>query len=116
MLIHGLNDYQVGQSGYYNKLYHVTARDLTDGRTDTGGWGSETSIKAGAYIEAMFSVPVYVTSVTLGGGTIPAWGKTGVRSGSLKLEYFSDPIEKYLTVIIVMTYFFKFSKEYFENC
>ncbi len=113
LLIHGLNYYHVAQSGYYNKSYHVTARELTDGRTDTGGWGSETSVEAGAHIEAIFSVPVYVTSVTVGGGTIPAWGKTRVRNGSLKLEYTSSYNEKYLTVIIVMTYYFKFSKNIF---
>ena len=90
VLIHALNDYQVTQSGYYNKLYHVKARDLTDGRTNTGGWGSETALKAGAYIQATFLRPVYVTSVTVGGGYIPGWGRTIAKFGRLKLEYSTD--------------------------
>ena len=90
MLIHALNDYQVTQSGYYNKLYRVKARDLTDGSTETGGWGSETAVKAGAYIQATFLRPVYVTSVTVGGGDIPGWGNTIQKFGKLKLEYSTD--------------------------
>jgi hypothetical protein len=102
LLVHALNDYQVTQSGYHNKLYHLKARDLTDGRTDTGGWGSETALKAGAYIQATFLRPVYATTVTVGGGSIPTWGKIadrlgkgrpsalGERTGKLKLEYSTD--------------------------
>lgn len=90
MLIHALNDYQVTQSGYYNELYHVRARDLTDGQASTGGWGSETALKAGAYIQATFLRPVYVATATLAGGSIPSWGSTGERNGRVKLEYSND--------------------------
>jgi hypothetical protein len=55
MEIYILNDYSVAQSDYNNKLYRVTARDLTDGRSDTGGWGSETA-KIGNYIQATYSL------------------------------------------------------------
>ena len=90
MEIYVLNDYLVTQSGYYNILYHVTSRDLTDGRTDTGGWGSETA-KTGTFIQATFARPVYVTSVFVAGGFIPSWGhdlKQGY--GKLDLEYSYD--------------------------
>ena len=87
MEIYILNDYLVTQSGYYNILYHVKSRDLTDNRTDTGGWGSKTA-KTGNYIQATFLRPVYVTSVTVAGGFIPSWGHD-IRHGygKLDLEY-----------------------------
>ena len=89
-MIHALNDYQVTENGYYNNIYHVTSRDLTDGRTDTGGWGSETA-KTGNYIQATFLRPVYVTSVTVAGGFVPSWGHDIRRGyGKLKLEYSTD--------------------------
>ena len=90
MEIYILNDYSVAQSDYNNKLYRVTARDLTDGRSDTGGWGSETA-KIGNYIQATYSRPVYVTSVTLAGGFIPSWGKAiKAKYGRMDLEYSLD--------------------------
>ncbi|XP_028403788.1 uncharacterized protein LOC114526398 [Dendronephthya gigantea] len=90
MLIHALNDYQVIQSGFYNNIYHVKSRDLTDGRSDTGGWGSETP-KIGNFIQAIYARPVYATSVTVAGGFIPSWGNDVKRGyGNLALEYSSD--------------------------
>ena len=90
LFIHALNDYQVTESGYYNNFYHVKSRDLTDGRTDTGGWGSKTA-KTGNFIQATFLRPVYVTSVTVAGGFIPSWGHDIRREyGILKLEYSVD--------------------------
>ena len=89
-MIHALNDYQVTENGYYNNIYHVTSRDLTDGRTDTGGWGSETA-KTGNYIQATYVRPVYVTSVTVAGGFVPSWGHdTKQGYGFMDLEYSSD--------------------------
>jgi hypothetical protein len=80
----------VAQSGYYNNLYQVTARELTDGRTDTGGWGSE-STRTGNYLEAMYIRPVYVKSVTVGGGFIPSWRNYIKRKhGNMNLEYSVD--------------------------
>ncbi|XP_028414040.1 collagen alpha-1(XXVII) chain B-like [Dendronephthya gigantea] len=89
-LIHSLNDYQVKENGYYNDIYHVTSRDLTDGRSDTGGWGSETA-KTGNYVQATFVRPVFVTSVTVAGGFIPSW-RHNVRHGygNLNLQYSTD--------------------------
>jgi hypothetical protein len=85
-----LNDYYVVENGYYDNLYHVTSRDLTDGRTDTGGWGSETA-KTGNYIQATYVRPVYVTSVTVAGGFVPSWGyDTKQGYGFMDLEYSSD--------------------------
>ncbi|XP_028403815.1 collectin-12-like [Dendronephthya gigantea] len=90
MVIHALNDYQVTQSGFYNNIYHVKSRDLTDGRSDTGGWGSETP-KIGNFIQAIYARPVYATSVTVAGGFIPSWGNDVKRGyGNLALEYSSD--------------------------
>ncbi len=90
MELYILNDYQVTENGYYNNIYHVTSRDLTDGRTDTGGWGSETA-KTGNYIQATFLRPVYVTSVTVAGGFVPSWGHDIRRGyGKLDLEYSLD--------------------------
>ena len=90
MEIYILNDYQVTENGYYNNIYHVTSRDLTDGRTDTGGWGSETA-KTGNYIQATYVRPVYVTSVTVAGGFVPSWGHDIRRGyGKLDLEYSLD--------------------------
>jgi hypothetical protein len=89
LFIHALNDYQVTESGYFSNLYHVRSRDLTDGRTDSGGWGSETA-KTGNYIQATFLRPVYVTSVTVAGGFIPSWGHDIRRGWQLKLEYSVD--------------------------
>ena len=57
----------------------MTARELTDGRADTGGWGSSTS-RMGSSIQATFVRPVYVTSVTVAGGFIPSWG-TDTKEG-----------------------------------
>lgn len=90
MEIYTLNGYFVSQSGYYNNRYHVTSRVLTDGRSDTGGWGSETE-KAGNYIQASYIRPVYVTSLSVAGGFIPSWNHT-VRPGyaDLDLEYSFD--------------------------
>lgn len=90
MEIYTLNSYFVAQSGYYNKLYRVTSRDLTDGRTDTGGWGSENE-KTGNYIQATYIRPVYVTSFTVAGGFVPSWGSDIRRGyGKLDLEYSFD--------------------------
>ncbi|XP_028416673.1 collagen alpha-1(XX) chain-like isoform X1 [Dendronephthya gigantea] len=85
-----LNDYYVLENAYFDDLYHVTSRDLTDGRSDTGGWGSETA-KTGNYIQANYFHPVYATSVTLAGGFVPSWGHE-IREdyGYMDLEYFSD--------------------------
>ena len=78
------------ENGYYNELYHVTARELTDGRADTGGWGSSTS-NSGSSILASFVRPVYVTSVTVAGGLIPSWGTdTKEGFGSMELSYSND--------------------------
>ena len=78
------------ENGYYNNLYHVTSRVLTDGRGDTGGWGSKTS-KPGNYIQATYARPVYVTSVTIAGGYIPSWRyNTTKLHGSMDLEYSYD--------------------------
>ncbi len=87
MLIHLLNDYYVSESGYYNRLYQVTSRVLTDGRSDTGGYGSKTS-GAGNWIQATFIRPVYVKNVQIAGGFIPSWNH-GTRSGfsALNLQY-----------------------------
>ena len=91
----------MAQSGYYNNLYHVTARELTDGRTDTGGWGSE-STRIGNYIEAMYIRPVYVTSVTVGGGYIPPWRNYIKRKhGNMNLEYSVDG-KSWLKVIYII--------------
>ena len=85
-----LNDYYIVENGYFNILYHVKSRDLTDGRTDTGGWGSKTA-KTGNYIEATFVHPVYVTSFTVAGGLIPSWrDDTKQGYGFMDLEYSSD--------------------------
>jgi hypothetical protein len=82
-----LNDYYVSESGYYNELYHVTSHELTDGRADTGGWGSSTA-NSGAYIQASYVRPVYVTSVTVAGGFIPSWEvDTKEGFGSMSLQY-----------------------------
>ena len=90
MEIYVLNKYLVAQSGYYNNLYNVTARDLTDGRTNSGGWGSETP-KVGNYIQATYVRPVYVTSIIVAGGFIPSWGHDiKPRYGMLDLEYSHD--------------------------
>jgi hypothetical protein len=78
------------ENGYHNNLYHVTSRDLTDGRTNSGGWGSQTP-KVGNYIQATYVRPVNVTSVIVAGGFIPSWGhdiKPGY--GFMDLEYSSD--------------------------
>jgi hypothetical protein len=71
-------------------MYHVRSHDLTDGRSDTGGWGSATA-KTGNYIQATYVRPVYVSSVTVAGGLIPSWG-TGTKQGfgSMDLEYSVD--------------------------
>ena len=84
--IFGLTNYSVTQSGYYNNLYHVKSRDLTDGRTDTGGWGNEET-QSGSYIQATYVRPVYVTSVTVAGGNIPLWGLLTSGYGKMDLEY-----------------------------
>ena len=85
-----LNDYYVRENDYYNELYHVTARELTDGRADTGGWGSSTSLM-GSWVLASFVRPVYVTSVTVAGGFIPSWGTdTKEGFGSMELSYSND--------------------------
>ena len=71
-------------------MYHVTARELTDGRADTGGWGSATG-KAGNYIQASYVHPVYVTSFTVAGGLILSWGtQTNEQFGSMDLQYSVD--------------------------
>ncbi|XP_028415563.1 ficolin-1-like [Dendronephthya gigantea] len=90
MEIYTLNGYFVSQSGYYNNRYHVTSRVLTDGRSDTGGWGSESE-NAGNYIQATYIRPVYVTSLTVAGGFISSWGHD-VRPeyADLDLEYSFD--------------------------
>ena len=90
MEIYVLNNYYVAKNGRHSNSYNVKSRDLTDGRTDTGGWGSATA-ETGNYIEATYVHPVYVTSVTVAGGFIPSWRqdlKSGV--GNLQLEYSSD--------------------------
>ena len=90
----------MAQSGYYKNVYRVTARDLTDGRTDTGGWGSETA-RIGNYIQATFLRPVYVDRLTVAGGFIPSWG-IDIRAnyGKINLEYSLDGI-KWMKVISV---------------
>ena len=78
------------ENGYYNIIYHVTSRDLTDGRTDTGGWGSRTA-KTGNYIQATYVRPVYVSSITVAGGLIPSWGAETIKEyGFMDLEYSLD--------------------------
>lgn len=78
------------EKDYYNNLYHVTSRALTDGRRDTGGWGSKTA-KPGNYIQATYALPIYVTSVTIAGGYIPSWQyNTTNLHGSMDLEYSDD--------------------------
>jgi hypothetical protein len=107
LFIHALTDYQVTENGYYNDLYHVTSHDLTDGRTDTGGWGSKTA-KAGNYIQATYLRPVYVTSVIVAGGFIPSWGHDIRRGyGNLKLEYSTDS-ENWKTVNIIVHSLFNY--------
>jgi hypothetical protein len=86
-MIHLLNDYYVSESGYYNKLYQVTSKALTDGRSDTGGYGSKTS-SAGNWIQATYARPVYVTSVHIAGGFIPSWNDdTRSGYGEFYLQY-----------------------------
>ena len=98
MLIHALNDYMVTENDYYRDEYHVTSRDLTDGRTNTGGWGSATA-QTGNYIQATFARPVYVTSVTVAGGFIPSWDHVIQNGyGRLSLQY-STVGKKWTTVI-----------------
>ena len=87
-----LNNYYVAENGRHDNFYRVKSRELTDGRTDTGGWGSATK-KTGNYIEATYVIPVNVTSVTVAGGFIPSWHhdlESGVGYGDLDLEYSSD--------------------------
>ncbi|CAB4025136.1 Hypothetical predicted protein, partial [Paramuricea clavata] len=97
LLIHLLKDFYVSESGYYNKLYQVTSRVLTDGRSDTGGYGSK-SISGGNWLQATYIRPVYVQSVEIAGGYIPAWGhaKSGAY-GDLYLQYSTDNL-KWVTV------------------
>ena len=101
MLIHALNYYQTTENGYFNNIYHVKSRDLTDGRSDTGGWGSE-SAKMGNFIQASYLRPVYVTSVTVAGGFIPSWG-SNVKPGygNLALLHSTDG-HNWETVIIII--------------
>ena len=100
MLIHALNDYIVAENEYYLDQYHVTSRDLTDGRTNTGGWGSATA-KTGNYIQATYARPVYVTSVTVAGGFIPSWRHEIQQGyGKLKLQY-SIPGKNWTTVSVI---------------
>ena len=97
LLIHLLNDYYVSESGYYNKLYHVTSKILTDGRTDTGGYGSKTA-SPGNWIQATYLRPVYVTSVHIAGGFIPSWNHgTNNGYGQFYLKYSHDG-KKWMTV------------------
>ena len=85
-----LNDFYVVESGYFDNLYHVTSHELTDGRLNTGGWGSQTA-KRGNFIQATYFRPVYVTSVTVAGGFIPSWGHdTTEEHGFMDLEYSVD--------------------------
>ena len=90
MEIYVLSNYYVAENGRHNNFFNVKSRDLTDGRTDTGGWGSATA-RTGNYIEATYVRPVYVTSVTVAGGFIPSW-RQDLRSGAghLDLEYSLD--------------------------
>ena len=77
----------MAENDRHDNFYRVKSRELTDGRTDTAGWGSATK-KTGNYIEATYVIPVYVASVTVAGGFIPSWHrdlKSGV--GDLDLEY-----------------------------
>ena len=107
MLLSLLNDYYVMENGYYDDLYHVTSRVLTDGRGNTGGWGSKTS-KRGNYIQATYAHPVYVTSVTIAGGYIPSWRHNTTKlHGSMDLEYSSDEKSwnKVRKIEIVFCYF-----------
>ena len=81
-------------------MYHVTARDLTDGLTDTGGWGSETA-RIGNYLLATFLRPVYVDRLTVGGGFIPSWGNDiRANHGKMSLEYSLDGM-KWVKVISI---------------
>ena len=100
-MIHALNDYIVAENDYYLDQYHVTSRDLTDGRTSTGGWGSATA-KTGNYIQATYARPVYVTSVTIAGGFIPSWDHDIKKGyGKLKLQYWTVN-KNWATVFIVI--------------
>ena len=102
MEINILNGYSVAQSGYYNNWYHVTARQLTDGQADTGGWGSETA-RIGNYIQATYIRPVYVTSVTVAGGFIPTWRRYMTpKYGRMDLQYSLDG-KTWLKVINCLT-------------
>lgn len=86
-MIHVLNDYYVAENAYYNILYRVTSTTLTDGRSDTGGWGSKAA-SAGNWLQARYIRPVYVESVSLAGGFIPSWNDdTRSGYGSFNLQY-----------------------------
>ena len=86
-MIHVLNDYYVAENAYYNILYRVTSTTLTDGRSDTGGWGSKAA-SAGNWLQATYIRPVYVESVSLAGGFIPSWNHdTRSGYGSFNLQY-----------------------------
>jgi hypothetical protein len=74
-----LNDYYVSENGYYNNIYHATSKPPTDGRSDTGGHGSRSG-SAGNWLQATYIRPVYVKSVEIAGGYIPAW--VHARSGA----------------------------------
>ena len=97
LLIHLLNDYYVSESGYFNKVYQVTSRVLTDDRADTGGYGSLSS-SAGHWIQATYVRPVYVTNVNIAGGFIPSWNHdTRAGFGEFYLQYSTNGL-KWVTV------------------
>ena len=100
LLTNALNDYIVTENDYYHDEYHVTSRDLTDGRTNTGGWGSATA-KTGNYIQATFARSVYVTSVTVAGGFIPSWDHV-IRNGYGKLNLQYSTVGKKWTTVIAL--------------
>ena len=87
-----LNDYYVSENAYYNKLYQVTSKALTDGRADTGGYGSKSK-NAGNWIQATYFRPVYVTTIHIAGGFIPAWNHdTKNGHGDFYLQYSLDGV------------------------
>jgi hypothetical protein len=87
LLVHLLNDYYVSESGYYNNLYHVTSRVLTDSKSDTEGYGSKT-VSAGNWLQAKYFRPVHVTNVHIAGGFIASWNHdTRNGYGEFYLQY-----------------------------
>ena len=81
---------------------NMTSKALTDGRTDTGGYGSKTA-SAGNWIQATYLRPVYVTSVHIAGGFIPSWNhETGNIHAAFYLKYSHDG-RKWITVSYVKT-------------